>query len=280
MIARCFGVLGDPVAHSRSPILHAAAFEALGLPHRYLAFEVPGARLAAAVWGAAALGFGGLNLTVPHKQIGLTLCDRVSDAAERIGAVNTLCFVPSPRGVETVGHNTDAPGFLDALAELGRAPPRYATVLGAGGASLAIVHALLDAYPQLELTWVSRTPERISVPIHATDRVRPTAWERLGRLHGELLVNTTTVGLAGGPEDFPLALELGGLDPGARVIDIVYPRPRGGLLDRAERAGLLVQDGLPMLHHQAVRALELWLGHGLPEHAVAAMRQALDSTTL
>lgn len=288
---RCFGVLGDPIAHSRSPILHAAAFAALGLPHRYLAFEVPAPQLAAAVRGAAALGFGGLNLTVPHKQAGVSLCDRLSDTAARIGAVNTLRFVPDVEtgATQIHGHNTDARGFLDALAELSSPPLdghdgdgpalRHATVLGAGGASLAVVDALLGAHPQLELTWVSRVPEHIPVPAAAASRVRPLAWAQLGRPRGELLVNTTTVGLAGGPETFPVALELDALDPRARVIDIVYPRPRDGLLARAALAGLVVQDGLPMLHWQAVRALEVWLEQPMPEHVVGAMRHALDSTS-
>lgn len=283
----CFAVLGDPIAHSRSPILHAAAFAALGLPHRYLAFEVPASRLAAAVRGAAALGFGGLNLTVPHKQAGVSLCDTLSESATRIGAVNTLRFVPDAQtgDVEICGHNTDARGFLDALAELfpahegDRPALRHATVLGAGGASLAVVDALLEAHPQLELTWVSREPEHILVPAAATARVRPLAWTQLGRPRGDLLVNTTTVGLAGGPENFPITLELDALEPRARVIDIVYPRPQNGLLDRAALAGFIVQDGLPMLHWQAVRALELWLDRPMPEHVVAAMRHTLDSTS-
>jgi shikimate dehydrogenase len=282
---RCFGVLGDPIAHSRSPILHAAAFAALDLPHRYLAFEVSGPRLAAAVRGAAALGFGGLNLTVPHKQAAVSLCDRLSDSAARIGAVNTLRFVPDDESgeIQICGHNTDARGFLDAIDELGplgdRPALRHATVLGAGGASLAIVDALLGAHPQLELTWVSRVPEHIPIPAAAAARVRAISWSQLGRPRGELLINTTTVGLARGPESFPIALELDALEPHARVIDIVYPRPQHGLLDSAALAGLIVQDGLPMLHWQAVRALELWLDQPMPEHAIAAMRQALDSTT-
>jgi shikimate dehydrogenase len=280
LIPRCFGVLGDPVAHSRSPSLHAAAFLALGLPHRYLAFEVPAARLADAVRGAAALGFGGLNLTVPHKQTALALCDRLSTSAARIGAVNTLRFLSNPETgvVEICGHNTDAGGFLDALAELDGATLRHATVLGAGGASLAIVDALLGAFPQLELTWVSRAPERIRVPAAAAARIRALAWTQLDRPRGDLLVNTTTVGLQGGPDGFPIALVLDALDPRARVIDIVYPRPKAGLLDRAAQLGLIVQDGLPMLLWQAVRALELWLDQGISELAVAAMRRALDST--
>jgi shikimate dehydrogenase len=281
LIPRCFAVLGDPIAHSRSPILHAAAFAALGLPHRYLAFEVPASQLAAAVHGAAALGFGGLNLTVPHKQAALGLCDRLSDSAARIGAVNTLRFAANPEtaAVEICGHNTDARGFLDALAELSLIELRHATVLGAGGASLAVVDALLGAHPQLELTWVSRAPEHIPVPPAAAARVRPIAWSRLGRPRGELLINTTTVGLAGGPEGFPIALELDALEPRAAVIDIVYPRPANGLLDRAALAGFVVQDGLPMLLWQAVRALELWLEAPMPEHVVAAMRRALYSTS-
>jgi shikimate dehydrogenase len=285
LIPRAFGVLGDPVAHSRSPSLHAAAFAALGLPHRYLAFEVPASRLADAVRGAAALGFGGLNLTVPHKQAALALCDRLSASATRIGAVNTLRFSSNAEtgAVEICGHNTDARGFLDALAELESSSSssalRHATVLGAGGASLAVVDALLGAYPQLELTWVSRAPERISVPAAAAARVRPIAWTQLDRPRGDLLVNTTTVGLPGGPDGFPISLQLDALDPGARVIDIVYPRPKGGLLDRAAQAGFVVQDGLPMLLWQAVRALELWLDQPIAATVVAAMRRALDSTS-
>jgi shikimate dehydrogenase len=272
-LPRCFGVFGDPIAHSRSPIMHAAAFAALGLPHRYLPFHVSTGRLGEAVRGAAALGFGGVNLTTPHKQAVMSLCERLSDTAARIGAVNTLCFVPDPESgaVMIHGHNTDSRGFLDALDELPGEPPRHATVLGAGGASLAIVDALLGAFPQLELTWVSRR----AIPSVA-ERLRLCSWTDL-ELRGELLVNTTTVGLAGGPEAFPVELDLRALEPRARVIDIVYPRPHGGLLDRAVAAGLIVQDGLPMLLWQGVRALELWLDIALPEHAIEAMRTALYS---
>ena len=117
-LPRCFGVFGQPIAHSRSPVMHGAAFEALGLPHRYLPFAVAPAGLPEAVRGAAALGFGGGNLTVPHKQAALALCDELSPAAARIGAVNTLRFVPDGEqssGVAIHGHNTDARGFLDAI---------------------------------------------------------------------------------------------------------------------------------------------------------------------
>lgn len=283
VLPRCFGVFGDPVAHSRSPAMHAAAFAALELPHAYLPFHVDAGRLGEAVRGAAALGFGGVNLTVPHKRAGAALCDQLSPAAERIGAVNTLRFVPDARGqIEIHGHNTDARGFLDALAELeaGAPPIRRATVLGAGGASRAIVDALLSDRPELELCWVSRKPKAIpslaAIP-GAEARLRRVNWRELGPPKGELLVNTTIVGLAGGPEHFPVPIDLAALEPGARVVDIVYPRPSGGLLDRAVEAGLAVQDGLPMLLWQGVRALELWLDRELPPHVVEAMRTALYS---
>ncbi|PRQ03895.1 Shikimate dehydrogenase [Enhygromyxa salina] len=259
--------------------MHAAAFKALALPHCYLPFHVGAGGLGEAVRGAAALGFGGVNLTLPHKQAALDLCDVRSETVERIGAVNTLCFVPRANtgAIEIHGHNTDARGFLDALDQLPGSSPRHATILGAGGASLAVVDALLGAFEQLELTWVSRRPERIALPTEpsARARVRPLSWEQLGAPRGELLVNTTIVGLAGGPREFPVELDLGELDAGARVIDIVYPRPVGGLLERAQAAGFAVQDGLPMLLWQGVRALELWLDLALPDHAIERMQEAL-----
>jgi len=281
ILPRCFGVFGDPIAHSRSPIMHQAAFAALRLPHRYLPFHVTTGRLGPAVRGSAALGFGGVNLTTPLKQAAVDLCDVLSDTATRIGAVNTLRFVrdEDTGNVAIHGHNTDARGFLDALDELPGSAPSHATVLGAGGASLAVVDALLGAFPELQLTWVSRRPGRIpcieSIP-GAADRVRPCSWTALD-LRGELLVNTTLVGLAGGVEAFPVEIDLRGLEPGARVIDIVYPRPRAGLLDRAAEAGLTVQDGLPMLLWQGVRSLELWLDTVLADHVIEAMRTALYS---
>ena len=285
-LSQCFGVFGDPIAHSRSPRMHSAAFEALGLPHRYLPFRVSVGQLGVAVRGAAALGFGGVNLTTPLKRAAATLCDEVSDTAQRIGAINTLRFVSAPGdyGDERIaihGHNTDARGFLDGLDELdvGPAPLRRATVLGAGGASLAVVDSLLNAYPELELTWVSRRPKAIpeltGIP-NGEARVRKINWHKLGRPRGELLVNTTTVGLGGGADEFPIPIELDELERSARVVDIVYPRPPGGLLDRAAERGFAVQDGLPMLLWQGVRALELWFDIVLPDPVVAAMRAALD----
>ncbi|MBL9104816.1 MAG: shikimate dehydrogenase [Myxococcales bacterium] len=275
-LPRCFGVLGDPVAHSRSPAMHAAAFASLGLPHRYLAFHVRADGLAAALAGARALGFGGVNLTVPHKLAGAGLCDELGAAARRIGAVNTVVFAERA----TIGENTDSAGFAAAVGELGEAAVSRALVLGGGGAALAVLDAVVHALGAREVGWVSRDPAGLAAAIAARPGlagVRALGWDALTAAAdgADLLVNCTTVGMRGGPAEFPAVIDPSRLAGGARVVDIVYPRPPGGLLDRAAEAGCVVQDGLPMLLWQGVRALERWLAAPLPAATVAAMRAAL-----
>lgn len=273
----CFGVLGDPVAHSRSPQMHEAAFAVLGLPHRYVPFHVPSARLPAALAGARALGFGGLNLTLPHKQAAMPAMDSLGAAARRIGAVNTVCFTPTGM----VGHNTDGQGFAAAARELDPTPLRSALVLGAGGAALAVVDALLYELLVGRVRWVSRDPGALNQVLagrpELRGRVLVGSYDELaaGPLAADLLVNCTSVGMVSGPSSFPVPLALETLAPKARVIDVVYPRRPGGLLDQAADLGLRVQDGLPMLLWQGVRALELWLGETMPIDVLGAMRAAL-----
>lgn len=264
-LPRCFGVLGDPIAHSRSPAMHAAAFAELGLPHKYLAFHVAPARLAAAVRGAQALGFGGLNLTVPHKQAAVGLCDALGPEARRIGAVNTVVF---ERG-EIVGHNTDGLGFAAAVRGLPGGQVQNAMVLGSGGAARAVVDAIVGELlgPGGRVRWVSRDPGAVAAGLPPGGPVSAASWD--AALDGppiDLLVNCTIVGMAHGPQDFPVpaAALVGRLAMRARVVDIVYPRPKSGLLDLAAAAGAAVQDGLEMLLWQGVFAEELWLGRTLP----------------
>lgn len=279
--ALTLGIFGDPVAHSRSPDMHAAAFGTLGLPHRYLPFRVADADLPEALAGARAMGFRGLNLTVPHKRAGARWVDSLEGPAARIEAINTVVFEPD--GVSR-GHNTDGAGFARALADLPGATIERAVVLGAGGASLAIVDALLadaDARSRaFELRWVSRDPASPSqrAPRLAADpRVRACSYEDWAAAPAstQLWVNTTTVGMHGGPASFPVALPLAQLDEDARVVDIVYPRPAGGLLDVAQARGARVLDGRAMLLWQGVRALELWLARELEPQAVTAMAAVL-----
>jgi shikimate dehydrogenase len=275
-LARCFGVLGDPVAHSRSPAMHTAAFAALGLPHRYLAFHVEASELAVAVRGAAALGFGGLNLTVPHKQAGLALCDVLGAEARRIGAVNTVLFEPG----RIVGHNTDGRGFAAAVRGLTGVPVQEAMVLGSGGAARAVVDASSGELlgPGGQIRWVSRDPAALAAGLLPDGPIVARGWDSVREGPPiDLLVNCTTVGMVHGPREFPAPIDLlvARLAAAARVVDIVYPRPVGGLLDRAEAAGFAVQDGLEMLLWQGVFAEELWLDRLLERDVVAAKRAAM-----
>lgn len=266
---RCFGVFGDPVAHSRSPEMHNAAFAALGLPHRYFAFQIRPHALANALAGARAMGLGGINLTVPHKRAAVAHMDRLSPEAGRIGAVNTVVI----RRGELFGHNTDGGGFLDALAELGGGSPRRALVLGGGGAARSVVDALRHGEAPADVIWVSREPNRLP----AFDGVARTGYGALDDAFAgcDLVVNATTIGMRGGPERFPVTLPVGRLRKGVRVIDLVYPRPENGLLDQVEAQGARTQDGLPTLLWQGVRALEMWLAIALPASVVSTMRRSL-----
>lgn len=255
--------------------MHNAAFAALGEPHRYHGFHVSAAKLEAALVGARALGVAGLNLTVPHKQAAQPWVDVIAAEAERTSSINTLVL----RDGRWHGHSTDGAGFVAGLNELGLPPRTHAVVLGGGGASCAVVDALLHLVPPCRVDWVSRDPEHLpdwsNGPMRSN--VRRHGYDALTELlcTADLLVNGTTVGMRGGPPAFPIAIALETMRTDAAVIDIVYPRPEGGLLDRATALGLHAQDGLPMLLWQGVRAQELWRGGPLPQFAIEAMRSAL-----
>lgn len=263
-----FAVFGDPIAHSKSPRMHAAAFAAMGLPHRYGRRRVAQGELGEALARAWDEGLAGLNLTLPLKVEALAWVSELAESAAAIGAANTLV-----RGESGwVAHNTDAEGFARALAELDPTPPRRAVVLGSGGASRAVLHAL-SRFEDLELLQVQRHVDDDGGCAHA--RCDYAAFAEMD-WPADLWVNCTVVGMAGGPQDFPARLPLEGLERGARVVDIVYPGAPGGLLDRAAAQGAKTQDGLRMLLWQGVAAEELWLGRApLPAEAVAAMGAAL-----
>ncbi|MGH1341599.1 MAG: shikimate dehydrogenase family protein [Nannocystales bacterium] len=260
-------MLGHPIGHSKSPAMHTAAFEALGLPHRYLAFDVAPDGLADALVGAAALGFGGLNLTVPLKTHALALMDELAPEAEAIGAVNTVCFTEAG----TLGRNTDGAGFMEALRPLLDTLPARAVVLGGGGASRAVAHALAESGVQVQ--WVSRRPGALPGWSGVTALGYDELWAVLGE--AELLVNGTTVGMQGGALGFPVPVEVTALPARAVVADLVYPEPTGGLVAQARSRGLRAMDGLPMLWGQGVLALEHWLGVSLHTRARTAMRVSL-----
>jgi shikimate dehydrogenase len=248
------GVLGFPVAHSRSPAMMNAAFAALGLDWRYVKLPVPPERFEETARALPGSGYRGANVTIPHKLAARALADELSHAAAAIGAANTLSFEEG----RVLADNTDAGGLLDALGEDPRG--RSALVLGAGGAGRAAVWALREASAEVAV-W-NRTPERarrLAADFEVEHAVRP------GRTV-DILVNTTSLGLHG--EDLPAELELG---PAALVVDLVYGPEPTALCRRAEATGARVVGGLEVLVRQGARSLELWTGKAAP---LDAMRRA------
>jgi shikimate dehydrogenase len=253
--ARLAGVLGWPVAHSRSPLLHGTWLERHRVDGAYLPLPVRPERFADSVRALADLGFRGANVTIPHKEAAFTLCDRLQPSAERAGAVNTLVFRDDGR-IE--GSNTDGFGFLENCAQSvpgWSAAAGPAVLLGAGGAARAIAAALLDAgCPRLTL--VNRNAARAEAlarqlggPVEVADRAP---------LEGAaLLVNTTSLGMEGEPA---LDLDLSPMPAGAAVADAVYVPLETPLLAAARARGLRTVDGLGMLLHQARPGFEAWFG--------------------
>jgi shikimate dehydrogenase len=256
---RLAGVMGWPVAHSLSPRLHGHWLHRYEIDGAYVPLPVVPERLEQALGALPALGFAGANLTIPHKEAAVSLVDRLSPAAERVGAVNTV--VVEPDGALS-GDNTDGFGFLAALSEseVGwRAAAGPAVVLGAGGAARAIAVALLDAGTP-EVRVVNRTPERardlaaeLGGPVHAVE----WAGRAAALADAALLVNTTSLGMHGQP---PLDLALGALPPTALVTDVVYTPLITPLLALARARGNPVVDGLGMLLHQARPGFRAWFG--------------------
>lgn len=252
------GVIGYPIAHSKSPIIHGYWLETLGIDGRYDRFAIEPERLADGVAALVASGVCGFNVTIPHKQKIMDLCSEVSDTAQQIGAVNTVTVLPDGR---LSGDNTDAFGFRANLvaavdpAALARAGS--ALVLGAGGAARAIVYAL-RSLGLSEIIVVNRTKERadeLALALGATSDF----WGNRSRLVAtcDVIVNTTSLGMAG---QEPLELDLAGAQPSAIVADIVYTPLETPLLADARARGLCAVEGAGMLLHQARPGFERWFG--------------------
>jgi shikimate dehydrogenase len=265
--ARVFGVLGDPVDHSLSPTMHNAAFAALALPHLYLRYRVTPTGLPAALAEARRLAMGGLNLTVPLKEVALPLLDEIGPAAARIRAVNTVCF---HRG-RLVGDNTDGRGFTAALRTRVRIARSPVLVLGAGGSARAVATALIDAgCPRLVIA--NRTLARAArlADDLGTEPGRVRAVP-LTDVSGELgpdiavVVNTTSAALA----DDRIRLDVRRSAPTCLFVDLAYGR-RTPFLAAAHRARRPTMDGGLMLLHQGALAFTMWTGRRAPLGAMAA----------
>lgn len=254
---RVVGIIGDPVAHSRSPAIHNAAFAACGLDWVYVAFPVVADDGAAAVHAARTLGLAGLNVTMPHKTSATGACDTLSAEAEALGAVNTLTIERS----HVVGHSTDGAGFLRALDDESIATAgRAFVVLGSGGAARAVVHALgtRDAH----VTVVARREAASREAATLAPGAEIAGFEDLAAViaRSDVVVNATPVGMDG--EALPI--DVGLLGSGQDVVDLVYEPVETPLVAAAHARGLRAVNGLGMLVHQAALAFTLWTGVEAP----------------
>lgn len=257
---RLLGLIGDPVGHSLSPTMHNAALTAAGLDFVYVPLPVKAKDLPAAVAGLKAIGCAGFNVTIPHKQRIVELLNWLEPPARAVGAVNTVRIEAD--GTLT-GTNTDVVGFLAPLAEGRDWTGRTATVLGNGGAALAVVVACRAlGFARIEVA--GRDPVKLSAfltRLSDLTGVHPREWSTLDNAleQTDLLVNTTPLGMYPQTDTSPLD-SLVGMKPDAVVYDLIYrPRPTR-LLGLATALGLQAVDGLPMLVAQAEAALTFWTG--------------------
>lgn len=258
---RVAGVIGHPVRHSLSPALHNAAFQALDLDWAYLAFDVAPGEGADAVRAMRALGIEGLSVTMPHKEDAAGAVDRLSPAAERLGAVNCVHL----RGTELVGENVDGIGLLDALRLDEGFSPRgtRCLVLGAGGAARSVVLALVEAGAADVAVW-GRTPERAEA---AASSLGGRAVADPAEVDYDVLVNATPVGM---PDSPGLPVDPAVLRAGTLVVDLIYHPPVTPLLEAARAAGCVAVNGLGMLIHQAAHQFRLWTGEDPPLEVMSA----------
>lgn len=252
--ARLAGVVGWPVAHSRSPCLHNFWLQRYGIDGAYVPLPVRPEDFSTLIPALAKAGFAGVNVTLPHKQAALALCDQIDDSARRAGAVNTLIF--TPQGI--VGRNTDGDGFVAHLRQQGVDPlAGPALILGAGGAARGIGAALQAL--GVAVTFTNRTPERAAQLKAALPSAKTLPWaQRAAALKDyALLVNTTSLGMVHQPA---LEMSLANATPNLVVADIVFNPLETPLLEAARACGLQAVDGLGMLLHQAVPGFAAWFG--------------------
>jgi shikimate dehydrogenase len=282
------GVIGFPLKHSISPQFQQPAFDHIGLPVRYAAYEIPPEEVPAFLDRMRQGGWLGCNVTIPHKRAAYEGVDELTEEARAIGAVNTMLV----QGNRLLGHNTDATGFMRALTEEARFNPQgqNAVLLGAGGAALAVAVGLAKA--GIKRLWIAN---------RSLDRARALADSLAERTGTEvkaeaialdpsallvpvgsaaLIVNSTSIGMSGGPapDDTPLPARM----IGARhlVYDLVYNPARTPLLHAAEAAGAKTVEGLPMLIYQGAASFERWTGQPAPVSIMMeAGRKALAERT-
>lgn len=257
---KLYGVIGCPIHHSLSPLMHNDAFQQLGIDAHYHAFHVEKEDLQDAIKGLKALGISGVNVTIPHKTAVIPFLDEIDEMATRIGAVNTIV---NENG-RLIGYNTDGPGFVRSLVEETKTDIRGKRILliGAGGAARGIYFALAHAQAE-RIDICNRTKSNAERLIESSDvSIASAAYsleeaeERLAEY--EIVVNTTSVGLYPDVEAMPLSLN--NMRENTIATDIIYNPLETKWLKEARRKGAIVQNGVGMFVYQGALAFEKWTG--------------------
>ncbi|MCL6456688.1 MAG: shikimate dehydrogenase [Gorillibacterium sp.] len=268
-----YGVFGDPVAQSKSPLMLNRAFAVTGINAAYAAFHVTPSMLKDAIAGVRALGLRGVNITIPHKVEVMAHLDAVDESARMIGAVNTIVN----DGGRLTGYNTDGVGYVRSLKEETGFNPagKRILVLGAGGAARGIVYSLVKEKAK-EIIVANRTPSRaeeLAASIEGATILRGMGMNELVDILAsmDLIINTTQVGMHPFPGQTPFDVSL--ISPHMLISDIIYNPRETLLLKEAQLRGAAVHGGLGMFVHQGAYAYELWTGQSAP---VVAMRQIVE----
>lgn len=262
------GVIGDPIEHTMSPVMHNAAFKKLGIDYVYLPFRVGKEELNEAIAGMRALNIRGFNVTIPHKVAIIPLLDKLDLLAERIGAVNT---VVNDDGILS-GYNTDGTGFLQSMLEHGIEPKeKNIVILGAGGASRALSFTLAERGGNLvilnrllEFEWAEELAQKLAHTFKREVKALKLDERNLSKaLEGaDILINATSMGMSPDVDETLVSRKL--LRPDLVVFDIVYNPIRTRLLREAEEAGAMTVGGLNMLVWQGIMSFEKWTGQKPP----------------
>lgn len=267
---RVFGIIGHPLGHTLSPLLHNWGFSRLGVRAAYVAFPTPPERLEAFIQAVRTLPVSGLSVTIPHKEAVIPLLDSVSPLCGATGAVNTLVWEDG----KLTGHNTDVPGFLSPLLEREHIPAS-ALVLGAGGAAKAVMAGLCEIGVR-DVTVANRDFERAK-GLAGQFKATAVTWERRDSVDAHLVVNTTPMGMSGKAVD-QSPLPAGYWTPGRLAYDLVYNPRETVFLRDARLAGSAVIDGLSMFAAQGAAQFKLWTGLELPmDEAKELLARALGT---
>ena len=268
------GLIGHPIGHSLSPLMHNTAFELMRMDYVYLAFDVQSQNLAEALTGLVALGIAGVNVTIPHKESVIPHLDDLSNEAHAIGAVNTIVN----DGAKLKGHNTDVYGFVETLKSSKDAiADQEVSVLGSGGAARAILYGLITNFRPRAVHLLNRSVERATAlreffadsfgfqQIDVVDLYMPSANEAISQ--SKLIVNATPLGMSPKTDDSPIRTN-DCFSRGQILLDLVYNPVETKLLRQAKLRGTKTISGIDMLLHQGARSFEFWTNRKFPIESV------------